>query len=131
MVFWFTTKPCMTNYFSKSWLIVLILVIGAMFGWGFWNGARYTNVKNIYNLVLSKLKMYEENAVVQSVNKGKYIFITDKGTKEVTNITRIPVAMVNPSGGYLQANWNLVTPCTQVKIAIEKATGKIRAVLVL
>ncbi len=121
----------MTNYFSKSWLIVLILVIGAMFGWGFWNGARYTNVKNIYNLVLSKLKMYEENAVVQSVNKGKYIFITDKGTKEVTNITRIPVAMVNPSGGYLQANWNLVTPGTQVKIAIEKATGKIRAVLVL
>jgi hypothetical protein len=121
----------MNNYLSKTWVIILIFVVGVMFGWGVWSGAKYTNVKNIYNLVLSKLKMIEENAVVQSVNNGKYVFLTDKGLKEVTDITRVPVAMVSPSGGYLQANWNLVTPGTQVKIAIEKSTGKIRAVLVL
>lgn len=115
----------------RKWLI-LITVIGVMFGLGFWKESGYMNIKRIYNLAKFRLDMEIDYAVVKSYDKSGFVFATKKGPEKVVdNTTGIFVSTINPSGGYLKADWSLVKPGIKVQIATEKSTGKIRAVLIL
>lgn len=116
---------------KKNWLI-LILIIGVMFGLGFWKASGYASFKRIYNLAKFRLDMEVDYAVLKSYDKGKYIFVTKKGAEKIVEDTRgVFVSTINPSGGYLKADWSLVKPRSNVQLAIKKTTGKIVAVLVL
>jgi hypothetical protein len=117
---------------NKKYWLILTLVIGLMFGVGIWSGTHFANIKNIYNLAKLRNNMIVDRATVKSIGNGKYTFTTNKGPEKLLDNTKgIFISILNPAGGYLQADWSMVQLGTKVQIATEKATGKIRAVLIL
>ena len=108
------------------------MVIGLMFGVGIWSGTHFSNIKNIYKLAKLREKMNVDRATVKSIGNGIYTFTTNKGPEKLLDNTKgIFVSILNPAGGYLQADWSMVQLGTKVQIATDKAIGKIRAILIL